>query len=360
MSASVSSARFDPPIERIAVFRPSTLGGVLCAMPALRALRQGFPDARITLVGLPWAHGLARRFDCIDAFVEFPGFPGLGATEADVRALPDFLAQMQAARFDLALQMHGQDEVANAVVAAFGARHQAGYAATQGWRPATDAAHYIAWPERGHESERLLALTDHLGLARCGTGLEFPLDAADRAEAAELLAAHATAHLPYVCMHVGAPLPSRRWDVRRFAEVADTLAARGRAVVLTGAAEDAGLVHDVEACMRHAPVNLCGRTSLWTLGALIEGAETVICSDAGISHVAAALGRPSVVVSCGYDVERWAPPDTERHRVVAHPVACRPCKHRTCPHDHECANGVGPVHVLRQLPPTSCARRRAS
>lgn len=348
MNSRIQAPAIDAPIERIAVFRPLALGGVLCTIPALRALRQGFPSAAITLVGLPWAHGLARRLDCVDSFVDFPGFPGIG--DADVQALPDFLAQMQAARFDLALQMHGQGDVANPLVAAFGARHAAGFAASQGWRPAEDAALFIPWPERGHEAERLLALTDRLGLARCGTALEFPLSDDDRAQAHQLLAATPAHTSPYVCVHVGAPLPSRRWDVRRFAEVADAIAARGRAVVLTGAAEDAGLVRDVEACMRHTPVNLCGRTTLWTLGALVEGAETVICSDAGISHVAAALGRPSVVVSCGYDPERWAPPDVQLHRVIAHPVPCRPCSHRSCPHDHECATAVGPVHVLRELP----------
>lgn len=350
----------DPPIERIAVFRPLALAGLLCAAPALRALRQGFPSAAITLVGWPWARALAQRLDCIDAFVDFPGFPGVDEQHAgDVQALPDFLAQMQALRFDLALQMQGRGDIANPLVAAFAARHNAGFAATQGWRPAEDAGLFIPWPERGHEVERLLALTDHLGLARCGTALEFPLGEADRRAAHALLgAAAADAPAPHVVVHVGAPRPTRRWDVRRYAEVADAIAARGRTVVLTGTAADAGLVRDVVGCMQHPAIDVCGRTTLWTLGAIIEGAESVVCSDAGISHLAAALGRPSVVVGCGYDAERWAPPDAQRHRVLTHAVPCRPCNHHSCPYDHECATGVGAVHVLRQLPqaPAEMAR----
>lgn len=283
----------DEPIERIVVLRARALGDMLCAVPALRALRARFPAASITLIGLPWARALAQRLDCIDAFVDFPGYPGV--VSADVRELPDFLARVQAQRFDLALQMHGDDETVNALVAAFGAERTAGFGLPGAWCPAGDAELFVPWPAQGDEVERLLALTDHLGAPRCGQELDFPLEDADRDEARRLLAERRTER-SYVCLHAGRVRPSQRWDARRFAAVADSIAARGHDVVLTSAADDAVLGRDVAACMHHAPLDLSGRTSLWTFGALIEGAETLICGDAGLSRVAAALGRPSLVV----------------------------------------------------------------
>jgi ADP-heptose:LPS heptosyltransferase len=333
------------PPERIAVFRAQMVGDLLCAVPALRALKGAFPDAEITLIGLPWARGFASRLPYLDEFIEFPGYPGLPETACDVRALPDFLAQAQARRFDLALQLHGSASISNPLVASFGARQMAGFHEPGGWVPSDDAGLFCRWPEQGHEIERLLTLTDHMGLPRRGTHLEFPLEDDDRAA---LRAIWPDAHKqPYICVHAGAQLPSRRWDPRRFAAVADTIAARGRTVVLTGSALEAGLVGDIAACMEHTPLNLAGRTTLWTLGALIEGAESVVCNDTGVSHVAAALGRPSVVISCGSDPARWAPLDRTRHHVLAHPLPCRPCQHATCPTSHECAQAIQPSQVVR-------------
>jgi ADP-heptose:LPS heptosyltransferase len=236
----------------------------------------------------------------------------------------------------------------NALVATFGARHSAGFCKDDGWRPHEDAAYYAPWPDGGHEIERMLALTDWLGVARDGTHLDFPLQASDRETLAGLWPG-ARRPPSYVCVHAGAQLPSRRWPVERFAEVANRLAAAGNTVVLTGTAQEAELIAALSAAIEYPVVNLAGRTTLWTLGALIEGADVLVCNDTGVSHVAAALGTPSVVVSAGSDVERWAPLDRARHRVLWQPMSCRPCSHVVCPIDNACARAIEVAEVMQAL-----------
>jgi ADP-heptose:LPS heptosyltransferase len=312
----------------------------------LRALRAGFPGAHIALLGLPWTAELVRRLHCVDEFIEFPGHPDLPERQCSPEVLATFAADMRERHFDLAIQLHGSGSVVNPLVASFGAVATAGFRTSDGWCPAPDRSAWAIWPARGHEIERLLELTDHLGLPRQGLQLDFPVNDTDRTALREAWPG-IDDDAPFVCLHAGAQLASRRWRLSRFAAVADALHASGRTVVLTGTAGEAALVAGLVRRMRAPAVDLCGRTTIWTLGALLERASLVVCNDTGISHVAAALSRPSVVISSGSDVSRWAPLERRLHEVLWRDVPCRPCSHADCPSAaHDCAEAVTVADVL--------------
>jgi ADP-heptose:LPS heptosyltransferase len=327
---------------KIAVFRALQLGDLLCAVPALRALKGEYPAARVTLIGLPWARWFAARFQrYVDAFIEFPGFPGLPERACDAAALPAFFDRTRAAGFDLALQMHGSGEIVNTLLELMGARRLGGFYRVGHWCP--DPERFVEWREPEHEVLKFLRLLSHIGVPARGTHLEFPLGADDRAEQRALGLGN------YVCIHPGSQLASRRWPAERFAEVGDALAQGGWNVVLTGTAAEAPLTREVADAMRHAPIDLAGRTSLGALGAIIAQARLLVCNDTGVSHIAAALRTPSVVICSGADPRRWAPLDRQLHRVLWHDVPCRPCAHAECPIGHPCAVGISSEQVLKQI-----------
>lgn len=324
--------------RRIAVFRALQVGDMLCAVPALRALRAAVPAAEITLIGLPWAAEFAQRFKhYIDDFVVFPGAPGLPEQAASAGDLDTFYRDMQARRFDFALQLHGDGRLTNAIVRGLGARQVAGFYPPH--KAVADPT-FVPYREREPEIRRLLRLIGALGVPTRSEALEFPIGGLEWKELARLRAAYGLRPGEYVCVHAGARAATRRWLPERFAAVADALAMQGLRVVLTGTGEEQLIAQGVARAMHAGAINLCGQIGLGVLAALYTGARLLVCNDTGVSHLAAALCVPSVVVYTGSDPERWAPLDRERHRGVYAPVSCRPCDHTACPIGQRCAMEV--------------------
>ncbi len=159
--------------RRIAVFRALQLGDLLCAVPALRALRGAWPRARICLIGLPWATDFVRRMPYIDEFIEFPGFPGMPERAPDMGAWPAYIGEVRKRHFDLAIQMHGCGVLTNALLAALHVPRSAGFFVPGQEGPRPDVA--VPWPEGVPEVRRLLMLAESLGAASRGEHLELPI-----------------------------------------------------------------------------------------------------------------------------------------------------------------------------------------
>lgn len=309
--------RIDP--SSVLVFRALQLGDMLCAVPALRALRHALPAARITLVGLPWAQQFAERFaGYVDEFIPFPGHPLLPEQPVRQDALAQFTTRLCARNFALAIQLHGNGEVSNDIVGSFGARAMAGFC--QGPPVTRDRTVLLPYPETGAEPERLLQLMAHIGAPAVGTQLEFPLSRADQDA---LLATGLRAKLvgeDYFCIHPGARTRDKCWPPGHFAEVGDRLAAEfGLRPVLTGSAQEADLTAAVAARMQHTPVDAAGPWSIGAMALLMRDARLLLCNDTGVSHIAAGLRVKSVVVFSKADIARWSPLDRHAHRCIWDP-----------------------------------------
>jgi ADP-heptose:LPS heptosyltransferase len=310
-------------VKSVAVFRALQLGDMLCAVPALRALRQALPQAHIALVGLPWAQQFAQRFaGYIDEFIAFPGHPALPEQPVRHQELTAFYSTMCARDFTLALQLHGSGDTSNEIVTGFGARAMAGY--KRGDSVHLEHTVLFPWPELGAEPERLVQLVERLGAGAAGEHLEFPLLDADEQELAESGVGKGLAPDSYICVHPGARTRDKCWPPERFAEVADGLADEfGVTVVLTGSASEAGLADQVAGHMRNRTINAAAPISIGAMALLMSRARLLVCNDTGVSHIAAGLGLKSVVIFSKADIARWAPLDRHNHRCIWDPDAER-------------------------------------
>ncbi|HWJ95258.1 MAG TPA: glycosyltransferase family 9 protein [Telluria sp.] len=310
-------------VRSLVVFRALQLGDMLCAVPALRALRKSLPHAHISLVGLPWARQFADRFPAyIDEFIPFPGHPLLPEQPVRQDELTSFYAGLCAAEPTLAIQMHGSGDITNEIVAGFGAQVSAGY--TAGEPVQTERTLLYPWPPTGAEPERLLALVERLGAAPAGDYLEFPLLREDDHELRESGVADGLRSGNYICVHPGARTRDKCWPPQHFAEVADRLAGEfGVDVVLTGSAAEADLAEQVASHMHAPAIKAAAPISIGAMAALMSGARLLVCNDTGVSHIAAGLRLKSVVIFSKADIARWAPLDRHNHRCIWDPDAER-------------------------------------
>ncbi|MCL5784563.1 MAG: glycosyltransferase family 9 protein [Patescibacteria group bacterium] len=299
---------------KIAVFRALKLGDLLCCVPALRSLRRAYPKAEITLIGLPWAKDFALRFNhLIDKFVEFPGYPGLRESAGNLRGIVKFVTQMQEENFDLVIQMHGNGKVTNSLIRSLRPQLEAGY-----WKGEVcpNPQTFMRYVDNQHEIKRHLMLMKFLGIEPQGADLEFPIKPSEKRQFQENIDQWKLETGNFVVIHSGAYAKRRRWPAQRFAQVADYLAGLGYQIVLTGVEEEKEIISAVLKEMLHPAVNLAGKTDLGQLGMIIKNARVLVSNDTGVSHLAAAVKTPSVIISYLKNPNLWAPLNQDLHRVL--------------------------------------------
>lgn len=324
--------------KKVALLRASRIGDFLCATPAFRALRMALPEAEIVMITLPMLRDLVLRSPNFDCFAAFPGYPGIAEQLFEARKTAQFFQQMQAEQFDLAVQMQESGVNSNPFTLMLGARYTAGFIRQGDRAGLLDAA--LPLPQQGHEVQRMLALTTFLGVPAQGEQIEFPLWHEDF-EAAHALLAEDGAKQPLIGLHPSARDATRRWANKRFAAVGAELQRRhGGTVVILGEQEEREKAEEVAQQVGGHCLNLAGKTTLATLGALIAQLSVFVTNDTGPAHIAYALGTPTVTIVGGSDPQRYGNLQSGPYRLLTYEVPCRPCGYTVCPIEYICLEGV--------------------
>jgi ADP-heptose:LPS heptosyltransferase len=254
----------------------------------------------VTVVSAPGTAWFADTFRAyVDDTVVLRGWPGIPEAPGTAAETVAQLAELQRARYDLALQLHGDDEIANVWIDLVAARHTSVMTRPGRWVPDGAAVAVVEPPD--NEVDRMLAVLRATGLPATQRHLEFPVARARVPSGVSLPDR-------YVVMHPGSSVAARRWPASAFGATAAALAKRGIGTVLTGVAAEREVAERVVACAGTDVVDLVGRTTVDEAAGVVAGAIGAVTNDTGMSHLAAALGRPSVVLFHAKDHRRWLPP----------------------------------------------------
>ncbi len=330
---------------KILVRATNWIGDAIMSIPALRAIRERWPEAEITILARPWVAELYRGQDFVDRVITFE------ARSRNPIAIERAAENLRAQQFDCAVLLQ------NAFSAAWLAwrakiLQRIGYARNGRSILLTKA---IPVPKQGeiaaHEAYYYLALLQRVGWLESipkveQISLRLSAEASQAAEKC-LWDAGSVAGKKRVAVAPGAAYGSAKcWPAERFAAVADALVDDfGADVVLFGSNSEIEICRQITECMRHRAVSLAGQTSIGELPALFSRCHLFVGNDSGAMHVAAAVGVPVVAVFGSTDPDGTAPV-TERRAIIQHKVVCSPCFLRECPIDHRCMERV-PVKDVR-------------
>ena len=331
---------------KILIRATNWVGDAVMALPALRAVREKFPDGEIGIVGRPYVldiyreQGIADELIAYDAAKEHRGISGREKLAALLRTK----------RYDTALLLQ------NAFDAAWLAwrakiRERIGYARDGRGFLLTKA---IPVPRTGeipaHEKFYYLELLRRAGwLDRLPEveWIELKVPTEKRTHAEEILAA-AGARLGVTRIAVGAGASygsAKCWPPERFAAALNKLTEeRDADVILFGTAGEAEVSGAITATLKKKPVDLTGKTAIADLPALLSQCNLFMGNDSGAMHVAGAVGLPIVAVFGPTDPHGTVPV-TPKCTVVQQRPYCSPCFLRRCPTDHRCMKAVTPEMV---------------
>lgn len=343
--------------------------------PAIRAIRQRYPDARVTYLVERAAAPIVERNPHLDEIIIADRPRGLARLAYDLR----LALRLRAARFDIVVDFHGGPRSAW-LARASGAPTRIGYAVPgRGWLYTVRRA----WspnlvPPRHSVLNQwdLLSALEQIPASRAGVSSIVPADPARNAvEMAEdpeaagtvvmrLQAAGVPADAGLVIIHVSAGNPFRRWPSASFAEVAATLAAADptrRIIITSGPSESEAASAVADQARRRAAelapaqgvpdrILRCGEFSLTELRALAARARLYIGGDSGPMHVASTTQVPIVALLGPTLPERsmpWRDPSIPSRAIDAGPLPCRPCHQRHCvPGDFRCLTSIPPARVI--------------
>lgn len=303
--------------KNILIIRTDRIGDVVLTTPAIKALRDAFPQARITILVSPATKDLVEGNELLDEVL-------MDDRHGEHRGMAGYwrlVCLIKRRKFDLVINYHTKKRT-NLLCFLAGIPVRAGYKNNKfGFllnRPVKDERHL----GNKHEAQYCLDILREFGIEARDTTLFLPVKKDALIWADRLRLKHGlTADDRIIAVHCGASDPARQWPPANFAQVINALRSRyAGKIILVGAPREKQASQEVAALCGGGVVDVTGETTVAQLTALLSQCSLLISNDSGPVHIAAGVDTPVVSIFTrnqpGINPERWRPLG-ERSKVVS-------------------------------------------
>jgi heptosyltransferase-3 len=270
---------------KILVIRGGAIGDFILTLPAITALRRQFPGAHLEVLGYPHIIQLALAASLVDR-----------VQSIEARALAGFFARRGALDADLADYFSEFDLIVSYLYDPDGIFRENVQQCT--------TAEFIVGPHRPDERERVHACKVYLRpLERLAI---FDADAVPRLTMGEVAAEPGP-----LAMHPGSGSERKNWPESRWADLLERLlSTTPYALLLVGGEAEGERLQRLSAALPPTRVRVAQSLPLPELARRLQSCAAFVGHDSGISHLAAALGLPGLVLWGDSTEEIWRPPQS--------------------------------------------------
>jgi len=324
---------------RMLVRSPNWLGDACMAVPAVRAIKQGRPDAHLTILSPANAAPVWRNVPEVDAVIEKLRDDSVFAVARKLR---------RAEPFDAGILLPNSPRTAIEMRMAKIPRI-VGYASS--WRKWLIHQQIPAKIHNGppaHHVEHYLQIAHRIGADCSPHALFDPINIPANQHP------HQKPNEITIGICAGAEYgPAKRWPLERFAKttsLVDASPPHGRQIrwILFGSPAEVALGEELAAKIPGQCNNLAGKTNMDELIAALRQCTLLLSNDTGTMHLAALLGVPTVAIF-GSTEPRWTRPLGKQHTVLREHVECSPCFLRQCPLDFRCMKAIEPEMAAKAI-----------
>jgi len=337
------------------------LGDVLSSLPAIRAFKYNFPEARITLLVAPRQATLFQADQDIAETITYkvpwwevwqPGTKLRRYLQTAWQCLHSPLATLLSGqRFDLAVNFQSYLPE-NLALAKAGIPRRIGWEVRGGRRYLTDIVEYR---ETEYIVERNLRLVQAIEPQRKWglSGVKRPLihlSEESRAKTHHFLSSRKLDGRPLIAIHPLAAYPSKRWPKVRFQTLARKLVDEFQTtIVWIGSAGEQEFIEDCVEAIPERSVSLAGKLDLLGLAAVLGETRLCIGNDSGPVRLAAAMGVPTITIFSGeFQPHQWIPWGAPA-QILHYAPPCANCNKARCDRGHICMEKITVEDVLEKV-----------